>query len=187
MRNYLYLAGILFSYWAAAATSWPMFRGNPGLTGVANEKLPDKLELIWKYKIGAPVRSSAAIVGKRVFVGGDDAQLHCINLATGKKVWAFKTKSEDPVEASPMVLGGRVFFGGLDGKFTALAAKTGRLLWEFETDDQIIGGANWVKAPDGKSDWVILGSWDYNLYALDAVTGKEQWKFECQERINGTL
>ena len=186
MRKYLYLAGILFTCWAESATSWPMFRGNPGLTGVANEKLPDKLELIWKYKIGEPVRSSAAIVGERVFVGGDDAQLHCINLATGKKIWAFKTKSEDPVEASPMVLGGRVFFGGLDGNFTALDAKTGRLLWEFETDDQIIGGANWVKAPDGKSDWVILGSWDYNLYALDAVTGKEQWKFECQERINGT-
>ena len=45
---------------------------------------------------------------------------------------------------------------------------------------------DWVKAPNGKDDWIVVGSWDYNLYALDAKTGKQQWKFECQERINGT-
>tara|TARA_Y100001934_G_scaffold275554_1_gene370238 strand:- start:44 stop:1231 length:1188 start_codon:yes stop_codon:yes gene_type:complete len=175
---------------AATATQadWPMFRGNPGLTGVSDAKLPNQLALLWKYKVGEPVKSSAAIVDGRVFVGGDDGQMHCINLTTGKKIWTYVTqkKNPDPVEASPTVLNGRVFFGGLDGKVLALDAKTGGKLWEFETDDQIVGGANWVKAPNGKDDWIIVGSWDYNLYALDAKTGKKQWIFECQERINGT-
>lgn len=172
----------------AHKTSWPMFRGNPGLTGVANEKLPDALQVIWKYKVGEPIKSSAAIVDGRVFVGGDDGRLRCINLTTGKKIWTYVTKEKnpDPVESSPTVLGERVFFGGLDGKVIALNAKTGNKLWEFETDDQIVGGVNWVKAPNEKDNWIIVGSWDYNLYALDAKTGKQQWKFECQERINGT-
>ncbi len=186
MKKCLFLAGVFCASLAMAAASWPMFRGNQGLTGVANEKLPNRLELLWKYKVGEPVRSSAAIADGRVFVGGEDGRLHCIDLAKGKRVWAYNVKSGDSIEASPLVLGGRVFFGGLDGNFTALNARTGKFLWEFETDDQIVGGANWVKAPDGKSDWVIVGSWDYHLSALDAKTGKVQWTFECEERINGT-
>jgi len=185
--HFLGILAVLTGFVTESA-DWPMFRGNPGLTGVSTEKLPDTLGLAWKYKVGEPVKSSAAIVNGRVYVGGDDGRLHCINLITGKKLWTHLTdeKNPDPLEASPMVLGGRVIFGGLDGKVVALDAKTGGKLWEFETDDQIKGGANWVKAPNGKDDWIIVGSWDFNLYALDAKTGKKQWVFECQERINGT-
>ena len=184
---YLFFAmSIAFSGLGAPQTDWPLYRGNPGLTGVAEVKLSDQLALQWKYKIGKPVLSSAVISGGRVFVGGDDGQLHAIQLANGKKAWTYKLKSGDPIEAPPMVLDGRVYFGALDGMFIAVEAKTGKFLWEFETTSKIVGGANWVKAPGGKANWVIVGSHDNTLYALDAATGKEQWKFECTDPINAT-
>src|SRR5690349_16595766 len=107
--------GLFQAATAAAASaqpginSWPMFRGSPGLVGVAGGKLPDTLALQWTFKTEGPVKSSAAVDGGRVFVGSDDGQLYALDLATGKKVWAFKT--EGPVESSPLVLNGRVFFG----------------------------------------------------------------------------
>src|SRR6188474_3651693 len=62
----------------ATAENWPMFRGNPGLTGTSPAKVPNKLSVLWSYKTGGPVKSSAAIVGGKVFVGSDDKHLHCI-------------------------------------------------------------------------------------------------------------
>ncbi|MFA5192112.1 MAG: hypothetical protein WC740_15400, partial [Verrucomicrobiia bacterium] len=48
---------------AAADTSdWPMFRGNPQLTGVAAGSLAPKLKLAWTFKAEDSVESSAAIV-----------------------------------------------------------------------------------------------------------------------------
>ena len=45
------------------AGSWPMFRGSPGLVGVAAGQLPDAPGLQWSFKTEGPVKSSAAIDG----------------------------------------------------------------------------------------------------------------------------
>ncbi|HUD82731.1 MAG TPA: hypothetical protein VMQ67_04480, partial [Candidatus Saccharimonadales bacterium] len=39
------------------ATGWPIFRGNPALTGVAADSLPATLGMLWSFKTGAPVKS----------------------------------------------------------------------------------------------------------------------------------
>src|SRR5687768_7008767 len=75
----------------ADKTSWPMFRGSPGLTGISPATLPATLNLSWTYKTAGPIKSSAAIVDDRVFIGSDDQHLHAINLKTGQKLWSFKT------------------------------------------------------------------------------------------------
>src|SRR6266571_8185823 len=84
---------------AASGANWLMFRGNPALTGVAAGTLPDKLSLLWSFKTGGPVKSSAAIVGGRVFIGSGDSHVYALELASGKKNWAATTKG--PVESSP--------------------------------------------------------------------------------------
>ena len=84
----------LFLSFSAARMSgadWPQYRGGPVLRGVAAGKLADKLALLWSFKTGGPVKSSAAIVGGNVFVGSDDGFLYSLALATGKTNWAFKT------------------------------------------------------------------------------------------------
>ena len=68
-----------------------MFRGGPALTGVAGGSLPERLDLLWTFKTAGPVKSSAAIVQDRVFIGSDDGNVYALALADGRKVWAFKT------------------------------------------------------------------------------------------------
>src|SRR5258708_4444918 len=87
-----------------SANDWPMFRGGPGLTGLAQSTLPDDLSLAWSFKTEGPVKSSAAIVNGAVFIGSDDGQVYSLDLASGKKNWSVKTGG--PVESSPLVLDG---------------------------------------------------------------------------------
>ena len=86
----------------SSAASWPMFRGGPALLGVAPGALDKELKLLWSFKAGGAVKSSAAVEGGRVFVGSDDGNVYALDFATGRKVWASKT--DGPVESSPLVL-----------------------------------------------------------------------------------
>ena len=105
IASFLLLSGAI----AAAADSWPMFRGGPALLGVARSSLPDGLKLLWTFKTAGPVKSSAAIVDNRVFIGSTDSNIYALTLDGGKKLWAFTTGG--PVESSTLILDGRVFVG----------------------------------------------------------------------------
>src|SRR5262245_58009062 len=108
---------------SAPGADWPMVRGGPALLGVAAGKLESPLHLLWSFKTRGPVKSSAAVVEGRVFIGSDDQTLYALDLATGEKVWSFKT--EGPIESSPLVLNGRVYFGSSDAWVYALEARSG--------------------------------------------------------------
>ncbi len=194
----IHAAGILTS----AAADWPMYRGQPDLTGVASGTLPDKPALLWSFKTQGPVKSSAAIVGQRVFVGSSDQQLYALDLASGKLVWAFT--NSDAIESSPLVLNGKIFVGSSDAHLYALDAATGKELWKYQTGDKILSAPNWFVQPlsrpsatlspsDGERDGVrgtttniLVGSYDFKLYCLDAATGKSNWVFETGNYINGS-
>lgn len=166
----------------ATAESWPMFRGNPGLTGISPAKLGNSLTLLWTYKTDGPVKSSAAIVGGKVFVGSLDKKLHCINLNSGEKIWTAPTEGE--IESSPLALDGLVYVGSADGGLYAVDSATGKAKWIVKTDDKILGAPNWVTV--GNSNWVIIGSYDYRLYCFDAKTGKTNWTYKTGYYINGS-
>lgn len=168
----------------ATPDSWPMFRGNPGLTGIAPGKLPDSLSLNWQFKLGASTKSSAAIANGRVYIGSDDGLVYALDFTNGQKVWTFKTGG--PIESSPLVLDGKVYVGSSDNSLYAIDATNGKQLWKLETGDKILGSPNWVKSPDGKTDWILVGSYDFKLYSVDAGTGKTNWTFETGNYINGT-
>jgi eukaryotic-like serine/threonine-protein kinase len=168
----------------ATADSWPMFRGNPGLTGTAPGKLADSLSLQWQFKLGSATKSSAAISDGRVFIGADDGLVYAIDFSNGQKVWTFKTGG--PIESSPLVLNGKVYVGSSDNFLYALNAADGKELWKLETGDKILGSPNWVKSPDGTKDWILAGSYDFKLYCVDSGTGKTNWTFETGNYINGS-
>ena len=129
---------------------WEMFRGQSPLLGVAPGSLSSTLELAWTFKTEQPVRSSAAVVGARVYVGSnDDGCMRGVDDRSGL-IWNFKTGGE--VESSPLVLEGRVYVGSGDGKLYALAAANGTKLWEYETADRILGAPNWFRSGDRASD-----------------------------------
>src|SRR5687768_14739862 len=95
--------GVFGPVWASEGPppkSWPMFRGNPALTGIANVELPTSLAPLWTLKTKGPVKSSPAIEGTQVFVGSNDEHVYSADLNTGRKLWEFKTGG--PVESSPL-------------------------------------------------------------------------------------
>ncbi len=165
------------------AADWTMFRGSQALLGIAPGALPEKLDLLWSFKTQGPVKSSAAIVGGRVFIGSDDGHLYALDVATGKVVWSAKT--DGGIESSPLVLDGRVFVGSSDSSLYAFEAATGKVVWKYATGDKILGAPNWVKSPHGDTNWVLVGSYDFKLYCLDAATGRSNWVYEANNYING--
>ena len=102
----------------AALAGWPMFRGDPALTGVASGRLADQLELRWSYQTGVPVKSSPAIAAGKVLIGNDAGHLFALDLKTGKSLWTFK--AGDSIEASPLVVNSAVYVGSADGNLYAL-------------------------------------------------------------------
>ncbi len=162
---------------------WPMYRGGPSLAGVAAGSLPDKLDLMWTFKGGDAIHSSAAIVGGRVYVGCSDSNVYALNLADGKKLWSCQTAGE--VESSPLVLNGRVYVGSADAFLYALEADTGKFLWKYQTGDRIPGAPNWVKSPKGGDPWILVGSYDFKLHCVDSASGKGIWTYASANYING--
>ena len=105
-----------------------------------------------------PFYSSAAFLEGKVVLGGRDKMVHCLNAATGKAIWTFRTNAR--VESSPAIVGGRVFVGSNDGRFYALDLAKGTKLWEFNA-----GGA--VSAsPAVAAGRIVVGDQNGKLYCF---------------------
>jgi hypothetical protein len=127
------------------AADWPIFRGNPALTGVAYWRFLTSPACSGLSKTGGPVKSSAVIGEGKVFIGSNDGQIHALEFASGHETWAFKAGS--PVQAPPLLANHSVFAGSVDGIFYALDAADGHQLWKYATDGKILASANAVPLP----------------------------------------
>src|SRR2546430_15711698 len=70
---------------AAPAPSRPMVRGGSALLGLAATPLTPPPPVLWTFKTQGPVKSSAAVAGRQVFIGSVDQPLSTPGLATGEK------------------------------------------------------------------------------------------------------
>lgn len=171
-RVLLLLAALLCP--TVAVADWPMFRGDPLMTGVGTAKLPDQLVERWTFKTGDAIESAPAIVNGVVYVSSLDKHLYAIDLATGKQKW--KTKLAH-MRASPSVKGDRIYIGDLNGKFYCVNAADGKVVWSFEAEGEIDASANF------HGNNVIFGSHDSKLYCLDP-DGKKVWTAATDGPIN---
>lgn len=153
---------------ALASADWTIFRGNPLQTGVSSEKLPAKLQVLWKFETKDAVESTAAIVAGIVYVGSYDEHLYALDLAGGKEKWKLKL---GPIKAPVSVKDGTIYVGNTDGDFFAIDAAKGGKRWTFKTDGEISSGANFA------GDTILFGSGDEHLYCL-SKEGKEVWKYK---------
>lgn len=165
------------------AVSWPIYRGDPKLSGMAEDELPDELTLLWSFKTESWIISSPVLGFGRVYIGSSDGKVYSINLTNGSKVWEFDTG--DDIEASPLILDGAICVGNLSGEFFSLDAHTGQVQWKYKCDNAIYGSANWVKSLKDQKPSIIVGSYDNRLYCFDAATGKVNWSYETNNYING--
>ncbi|MCZ2342116.1 MAG: PQQ-binding-like beta-propeller repeat protein [Bacteroidales bacterium] len=162
---------------AVQAKDWPVFRGNPQMTGTTTAHLPDQLTERWTFTCKNGLEGAPAIVGDTVYLASLGEHLYALELATGREKWRIRLA---PMKAAPAVANGRVFVGDIDGKFYCVDAKTGKKLWMFETGGEITSGANF------HGDRVLVGSHDSTLYCLNQADGHKLWSYAIDGPVNGS-
>lgn len=164
-------------------SSWPVFRGNPELTGTLAHDLPDELDLLWTFKTGRAVKSSPVIADNTVYIGSNDGYVYALALDTGSNFWRFNTG--DNVEAPPLLHDIMIYAGSENGTVYAIDASSGTQVWTYSTDDKIIGSANWAVDPLTGNGRVLVGSYDAVMHCVDADAGTAVWTFATESFING--
>jgi len=132
-------------------------------------------ETAWVYPTEMPLGHSPTYHNGVLYAGGFDRRLHCIDAATGKRLWTFDG-AHAGYRTSPLVAENLVLLGNRDGTFYAVHAhgtpKQGTLAWTYPTEAPI----NYSAAC--KDGVVYFASMDMHAYALGAADGKEKWKTE---------
>ncbi|HOQ05583.1 MAG TPA: PQQ-binding-like beta-propeller repeat protein [Anaerohalosphaeraceae bacterium] len=156
--------------------SWPMFRGNPQLTGTASGELPEHLTLAWKFKTNGPVKSTPIAADGKVYITSTDQKLYAVDLKTGSLLWS---RELGEMEASALWTKSALYVGTTTGWFYALNPADGAVLWKYETKGKIAGSANFLNG------CIFFGSYDGTLHAL-SPDGKVLWTFQTESYLNGT-
>ena len=79
---------------AQQQTSWPQFRANPQLTGVASTPVAPKLKVMWTFDAGEAIESSAAIADGAVYVGSAAGELIALDFQTGAVRWKYRDRRD---------------------------------------------------------------------------------------------
>lgn len=89
-----------------------------------------KGETVWSFKNENGWWSTPAVVGDRLYIGGNDARVYCLDAKSGKEIWTYKAPAA--VWSSPAVVDGKVIFGCRDPYLYMLDAKSGKFIWKGE-------------------------------------------------------
>jgi eukaryotic-like serine/threonine-protein kinase len=162
--------------------TWPIFRGDSALTGVAEGSLTFPMTSKWEFQARDEIRGSAVVADGRVVLGDTSGRIYALDFATGKSLWTFDT--DDVIEASPLLVEDLVIVGAMNGKCYALSATNGTVQWTYDVDARIMGSAN-ASHGGGMPTRIIFGAYDSKLHALD-LAGTPLWTFETEGFINGT-
>jgi outer membrane protein assembly factor BamB len=181
------------------AADWPQWRG-PNRDGLSQEKgllkewPKDGPKLVWQVKdIGAGF-STPAIVGKRIYVMGNEGLnnefVEALSAKDGKRIWSTtigKVGNPDQqpnypaARSTPTVDGDTIYALGSDGDIVALQASDGKLRWKknLRTDFGGIPG-RWAYSESPLVDGDILictpGGSTATVVALNKESGDAIWK-----------
>ena len=130
-----------------------------------------------------------AIADGRVYFGSSvDGRLHCMDLATGRELWAFFT--DGPIRLAPMLADGKVYAGSDDGHAYCLDAATGALVWRLRAgpdDERVLARGRMISRWPVRTGVLVddgvaffgAGVFPHEkvfVHAVEAATGRVIWK-----------
>lgn len=153
-----------------------------GSAGAVYALARDSGRVLWSFDDGGgmlPPYATPCVFAGRLYVGEGmhghlNSKLYCLDVATGRKQWAFPTAGH--IESSPCAGDGRVFFGAGDDGLYCLDAATGAPHWRFED------GLHIDASPLLADGWIYAGSGVTRqrprpeAFCLDARTGQPRWR-----------
>ena len=86
---------------------------------------------VWSYRDIDRTISTVAVADGLVYAADVAGRLHCLDAATGRRVWMFDTKAE--VWSSPLVADGKIYLGSKKGLHVLAAGRELRVLGEVRT------------------------------------------------------
>ena len=128
-------------------------------------------DTLWSYETGAPARlwdSTPAVVGRAVYVGLADGDLHAVDAVTGALIWRSSVPESNGTVlfGSPKVVGEVVYAYSSDLRLYAFATSTGQLLWRSAQPGPPIIFAYLLDVIDGV---IFFGSYDSHIGHVHAV------------------
>lgn len=157
------------------ADDWPLARGDRAGAGVAETKLADDLEVLWKYTVGkdAGFDATAVIAKGMVYVGDGAGTFHAIRLVDGKPVWK-KRFADSGFTAGAAIEAGRLYIGDVNGDVRCLSTDDGHEIWKSKLEGQVYAG------PTPSGDDILFTCEAGTLTSLNKKDGKQRWIFRIE-------
>lgn len=169
---------------AQAASSWPMFHGDPQRNGISTLNGPTDAGTLHQYRFTSQIEDSPAVDSSGVaYLATDNGNVYAIdpNQAQGQVIsgqftpkWIFKTGKQQPMPSSPALSpdGKTLYIGSDSGTVYALATSDGHQIWSQSLPGSVRSSP--LVTPDGST---VLVNNLTTLYALDAGNGSVKWPF----------
>ena len=166
-----------------------MFRGNPSHTHYGTGPLPEKLEVLWKFRTsrfktelreqpytwtGTGWSGQAVKVGSKVIVGSVDRNLYAFNAADGNLLW--KHRSRRMFKSSACFFDNKIYIGNVDNQLRCVDANSGELLWRHRTR------ADMDSSPVVADGRLYVGGEDLSIYCFDPISGEKLWRHAVDSR-----
>jgi outer membrane protein assembly factor BamB len=124
----------------------------------------------WTFQADAQIDSGANFWKDNLLFGSQDANLYCLNAASGELVWKFAI--QDQIRCMPTVVGDRSFVAGCDSSFHIIDLTQGKEV-----------AAVPIEAPTGVTpavlgDLVYFGTESGALFGVNWKEAKVAWKVE---------
>lgn len=150
-------------------------RAEIGQSHVAGGGVSPQRRVVWQHNANGGVNSRALVKGDRVYFGGNDGVVRCLDAGTGKAVWTRELGPTEPrafkLFSTPELAEDRLYVGSANRHLYCLDAVSGEVIWEHRTDEWIRG------KPVRRGDAIYLATIDGTLQCLqesgDTVT--QRW------------
>jgi outer membrane protein assembly factor BamB len=164
------------------ADDWTEVRGGAQGSGVAAGSLPDKLEVLWTYKVeNSGFEATAVEADGVVYLGDNTDTFHAVRLADGTAVWTKKFDDSGFLAGAAIDLEhGRLYVGDAVESLYCLAVADGAELWTAKLDAEVHAG------PALHDDDVLVTCEAGTLTCFNADSGEQRWQFHIEAPLRCT-